>query len=192
MKNNYPYFVLAGCMLAAPVPAMAQKAKPAAAPSPAPAPAAPAWELICPPAPAASADAPAAPAPGCGLIQNLVAGEKKQRLLTVIVKRTAPSGYNMTIALPHGLLFAAGVGLQIDEAPERSLAVQTSDANGAYAGSAIDADFLKALKAGKTLKIGFTGGTGQRIIVPLKLHDFAAGVTALDKTPLPPAPAKAG
>ena len=183
MKHWY-YLVAAGCAVGASASAQAQNAP--VTPSQAAATPDQAWQVVCPPAPAATAGA-AAPAPACGLIQNLVAGEKKQRLLTVIVNRAVPAGYNMTLALPHGLLFAPGVGLQIDEAPERTVAVQTSDENGAYSGTPVDADFLKALQAGKTLKVSFTGGTGQRIMVPVTLKDFAPGIVALSKTPLPPA-----
>lgn len=151
----------------------------------------PAWQLVCNPAPAASgapAPAPAAAPQQCSLVQNLLAGEQKQRLLTVILQRTPQAGHTMTIALPHGVLFPAGVSLQVDEAAAKPLAVQTSDQNGAYTGTAVDAALLGALRAGKTLKIGFTAGNGQRIVVPVTLRDFATGLTALDKSPLPPAP----
>jgi len=165
---------------------------PAAAPA-APQAAGPAWQLVCSPAPAASptpAPAPAANQP-CSLVQNLLAGEQKQRLLTVILQRTPQAGHNMTIALPHGVLFPRGVSVQVDEAAEKPLVVQTSDQNGAYTGTPIDAATLAAMRGGKTLKIGFTAGNGQRIIVPVTLRDFPAGLTALDKSPLPPAPAPA-
>lgn len=150
----------------------------------------PAWQLVCAPPPAASptpSPAPAANQP-CSLVQNLLAGEQKQRLLTVILQRTPQAGHNMTIALPHGVLFPAGISLQVDETPEKPLVVQTSDQNGAYTGTAVDAALLTALRGGKTLKIGFTAGNGQRIVVPVTLRDFPAGVTALDKSPLPAAP----
>ncbi|MDV3455634.1 invasion associated locus B family protein [Sphingomonas sp. HF-S4] len=168
-----------------------------AAPSPgAPAaqPAGPAWQLVCAPAPAATpatpAPAPAASQP-CSLVQNLLAGEQKQRLLTVILQRTPQAGHAMTVALPHGVLFPSGVSLQVDEAAEKPLVVQTSDQNGAYTGTSIDAVLLAALRGGKTLKIGFTAGNGQRIVVPVTLKDFPAGLIALDKSPLPAAPAPA-
>lgn len=168
----------------------AQQTTPAATPAPAPA-AGPAWQLVCSPAPAAGGATPA-PAPAanqpCSLVQNLLAGEQKQRLLTVIVQRTAPAGHNMTIALPHGVLFPRGVSVQVDEAAEKAIAVQTSDQNGAYTGTPVDATMLAALRAGKTLKIGFTAGNGQRIVVPVTLRDFPAGLVALDKSPLPVAP----
>ena len=148
----------------------------------------PAWQLVCGPAPAASpAPAPAANQP-CSLVQNLLAGEQKQRLLTVILQRTPQAGHNMTIALPHGVLFPRGVSVQIDETAEKAIAVQTSDQNGAYTGTPVDAAMLAAMRGGKTLKIGFTAGNGQRIIVPVTLKDFPAGLTALDKSPLPIAP----
>ncbi|NIJ20932.1 invasion protein IalB [Sphingomonas naasensis] len=173
--------------------AIAQQAQTAPA-APAAAPAAqaagPAWQLVCSPAPAASgtpATAPAASQP-CSLVQNLLAGEQKQRLLTVILQRTPQAGHNMTIALPHGVLFPAGVSLQVDEAATKPLAVQTSDQNGAYTGTPVDAVLLGALRAGKTLKIGFTAGNGQRIVVPVTLRDFPTGLAALDKSPLPPSP----
>ena len=181
-------------LLAAGVSWMGFAGQAAAQTAPAPAAAAqatgPAWQLVCAPATAASA----APSPGpaasqpCSLVQNLLAGEQKQRLLTVILQRTPQAGHNMTVALPHGVLFPAGVSLQVDEAPEKPLVVQTSDQNGAYTGVAVDAPLLTALRGGKTLKIGFTAGNGQRIIVPVTLRDFPAGLTALDKSPLPAAP----
>jgi invasion protein IalB len=169
--------------------APAQTAPVSAAPSPAQ-PAGPAWQLVCAPAPAAGATPAPAPAANqpCSLVQNLLAGEQKQRLLTVIVQRTPQAGHNMTVALPHGVLFPAGVSLQVDEAPEKPLTVQTSDQNGAYTGTPVDAALLTALRGGKTLKIGFTAGNGQRIIVPVTLRDFPAGLIALDKSPLPVAP----
>jgi invasion protein IalB len=168
----------------------AAPAQTAPAPAAAAQAAGPAWQLVCAPAPAASptpSPAPAASQP-CSLVQNLLAGEQKQRLLTVILQRTPQAGHNMTIALPHGVLFPAGVSLQVDEAPEKPLVVQTSDQNGAYTGTAIDVTLLTALRGGKTIKIGFTAGNGQRIVVPVTLKDFPAGLTALDKSPLPVAP----
>ncbi len=176
----------------------ALQAQTAPAPARTPAPAAaqatgPAWQLVCGPPPAASptpAPAPAANQP-CSLVQNLLAGEQKQRLLTVILQRTPQAGHNMTIALPHGVLFPRGVSVQVDEAAEKPLAVQTSDQNGAYTGTPVDAAMLAAMRGGKTVKIGFTAGNGQRIVVPVTLRDFPAGLTALDKSPLPPAPAPA-
>jgi invasion protein IalB len=148
-------------------------------------PAGPAWQLVCAPAAASPSPAPSQP---CSLVQNLLAGEQKQRLLTVILQRTPQAGHTMTVALPHGVLFPAGVSLQVDETPDKPLVVQTSDQNGAYTGTAIDSAMLTALRGGKTLKIGFTAGNGQRIIVPVTLKDFPAGLTALDKSPLPAAP----
>lgn len=179
--------------------AFAQQAQTAPA-APAAAPAAqttgPAWQLVCGPEPAASgtptpAPAPAAASQPCSLVQNLLAGEQKQRLLTVILQRTAQAGHNMTIALPHGVLFPPGVSVQVDETPAKAIAVQTSDQNGAYTGMPVDAALLTALRGGKTLKIGFTAGNGQRIVIPVTLRDFPAGLTALDKSPLPARPAAA-
>ena len=168
-------------------PAAAQAEKTPSSPGQAAAMPEPAWKLVCPQAPAPDAKAPSTPvpAPPCGLIQNLVAGEKKQRLLTLIVRRTGPGAHALTLALPHGLLFPPGVGLQVDEAPARTLAVQTSDQNGAYAATPIDAELLQGLRTGKKLKVSFTGGTGQRILVPVVLDGFDAGLADLDKTPLP-------
>lgn len=167
----------------------AQSAPAPAAPAAQTQAAGPAWQLVCPPAPTPSpTPAPAPAAQPCSLVQNLVAGEQKQRLLTVVVQRTPQAGHNMTIALPHGVYFPAGVSIQVDEGAQKPLVVQTSDQNGAYTGTPVDAALLAALRAGKTFKIGFTAGNGQRIIVPVTLQDFPTSLTALDKTPLPPAP----
>jgi invasion protein IalB len=147
----------------------------AAGPAPAPAGEA-AWKVVCPPAAAGAAAQP------CSLMQNLVAGDKQQRLLTVLLNRQG-DGHGMTIALPHGVLFVPGITVQVDDAAETRLAVQTSDQNGAYTGVAVDAAMLAALKAGKTLKIGFTSGSGQKIVVPVTLKDFGQGVAELDSRP---------
>jgi hypothetical protein len=57
----------------------------AAGPAPAPAGEA-AWKVVCPPEAAGAAAQP------CSLMQNLVAGDKQQRLLTVLLTRSRRSG----------------------------------------------------------------------------------------------------
>jgi invasion protein IalB len=142
----------------------------------------PAWKLVCP---QVQTNASAQP---CSLIQNLVAGEQQQRLLTVIVQPQAQGSHLLTVALPHGVFFPAGVSVQVDDAPEIKLVVQSSDQNGAYTGTAVDAALLTALQNGKSLKISFTSGSGQRILIPVTLKDFGTGLKELNKRPLPPTP----
>jgi invasion protein IalB len=108
-------------------------------------------------------------------------------LLTVILQRGAAGSYAMTIALPHGVLFPAGVTVQIDEGATHPLVVQTSDQNGAYTGMPVDAAMVAALRGGTSMKVSFTAGNGQRILVPVTLRDFGAGVAELERHPAPAA-----
>jgi invasion protein IalB len=57
----------------------------------------------------------------------------------------------MLVQLPLGLFLPVGAKLQVDEGKPLDLQVQTCEAQGCFAGSAMDAELLAAIKAGKQL-----------------------------------------
>ena len=92
----------------------------------------------------------------CRMVQNLVVTETKQRLLSVIIQMPAGSVTPvMTLALPHGLDFSAGVTATIDEKEPFNMALKTSDQQGAYANAVFEEYLLEALKVGTKMKVSF-------------------------------------
>lgn len=128
------------------------------------------------------------PTHACAIIQNLASGPQQQRVLTVGVRHSPFKGHLMTIALPHGILFPAGVRMQVDDGPELRMVVQSSDATGAYTGMAIDAALLAAMESGSVLNISFSSNRAQRINIPVSLKNFRSALEELAEVPRPPAP----
>lgn len=99
----------------------------------------------------------------CQVSQNLTEAKTGQRVLTVTVRRDNGNGsLAMLLALPHGLFLPSGASFQIDQGQTTTIAIQTSDQNGAYAATPLSADLIKAMKSGTNLNIGTAG----RIISP--------------------------
>ncbi len=118
--------------------------------------------------------------PVCRMSQNIIVQGSRQRLLTVIIEpREGAPNHALVLALPHGLFLPAGVTLKIDDAEPLQLAVQTSDANGAYAGTGIGDDLLERLKNGQTLQIGMQSAQRQNLTVPVTLVGFTSAYDKL-------------
>ncbi|HEV2901425.1 MAG TPA: invasion associated locus B family protein [Pseudaminobacter sp.] len=84
------------------------------------------------------------------------------------------------LALPHGLFIPAGASYQIDAGEKKSVAIQTSDQNGAYAAVPLDAALIAALKTGTNLNIGMESVTRKPVAIPLSLNGFTAAIDKLD------------
>lgn len=116
----------------------------------------------------------------CRMAQNIVVEKSGQRLLTVIVESKGASQQPaLVLALPHGLFLPAGASIQVDEGEALALPVQTSDAQGAYAGTALSANIVEALKKGGTLKVTFQTAQRQPVTVPVTLIGFSAAYQKL-------------
>ena len=111
----------------------------------------------------------------CTMMQNLVTKQNdvQQRLLTVIIQRSGENNEEMLLALPHGLFLPAGVQLAIDQGQPSKLVIQTSDANGAYAGTALSAELLLSMKKGQTLKLTVQTAQKKDVTVPVTLSGFS-------------------
>ncbi len=113
----------------------------------------------------------------CQMVQNLTLAKTGQRLLTVVIKpqpkheKKEPA---IVLSLPHGLFLPAGVSLQVDDGKKTTLAVRTSDKNGAYTATALNKDFVTALKAGNVLKVTMTANNKKPVAVSVSLIGFTA------------------
>ncbi|ADV10067.1 invasion associated locus B family protein [Mesorhizobium sp. M7A.F.Ca.US.001.01.1.1] len=158
-------------------PALAEDAKPAQ-PKPAESNAKPAdanpWAVNC-------SSGSATTELQCQLSQNLTEAKTGQRVLTVTVRRDNGNGsLAMLLALPHGLFLPSGASFQIDQGQKTTIAIQTSDQNGAYAATPLSADLIKAMKSGTNLNIGMESVTRKPVTIPVSLAGFTAAVAKLE------------
>ncbi|ESY48494.1 invasion associated locus B family protein [Mesorhizobium sp. RSR380A] len=116
----------------------------------------------------------------CQVSQNLTEAKTGQRVLTVTVRRDNGNGnLAMLLALPHGLFLPSGASYQIDQGQKTTIAIQTSDQNGAYAATPLSADLLKAVKSGTNLNIGIESVTRKPVTIPVSLAGFTAAIDKL-------------
>jgi invasion protein IalB len=128
----------------------------------------PGWSARCA---SISRDAPLE----CALEQTAVLSRTGQLVIAVNIRVPADThAPSALIQLPLGLNIPAGAKLQVDEGKVTDLAIQTCEARGYYAGTAIAPDLLAAMKSGKQLKVSFQNLNKETLTVPLPLADFAA------------------
>ncbi|AZO57368.1 MULTISPECIES: invasion associated locus B family protein [unclassified Mesorhizobium] len=119
----------------------------------------------------------------CQLSQNLTEAKTGQRVLTVTVRRDNANGsLAMLLALPHGLFLPSGASYQVDQGQKTTIAIQTSDQNGAYAATPLPPDLVKAMKSGTNLNIGMESVTRKPVTIPVSLAGFTAALTKLETT----------
>ena len=121
----------------------------------------------------------------CQVSQNLTESKTGQRVLTVTIRRQtgeAEGSLAMLLALPHGLFLPAGATYQIDSGPKVTVAIQTSDQNGAYAAAPLTPELLTGMKAGTNLNIGMESVTRKPVTIPLTLAGFTAAIDKLEAT----------
>jgi invasion protein IalB len=116
----------------------------------------------------------------CQMSQNLTESKTGQRVLTVTIRKQPKDGaLAMLLALPHGLFIPAGATYQIDSGEKKTVAIQTSDQNGAYAAVPLSADLVKVLKTGTNLNIGMESVTRKAVTIPVSLNGFTAAIDKL-------------
>jgi invasion protein IalB len=145
-----------------PAPAAADNAGAANTPPP------PGWAARCG---SASRDAPLE----CAIEQSAVLPRTGQLVILVNIRVPADTHTpSALIQLPLGLNLPGGAKLQVDDGAATDLQIQTCEARGCYAGTAIAPDLLAAMKSGKQLKVSFQNLNKETLTVPLPLADFAA------------------
>ncbi len=128
----------------------------------------PGWTARCA---SASRDGPLE----CAVEQNAVLPRTGQLVIAVNIRVPADTHTpSALIQLPLGLNIPAGAKLQVDDGMVTDLQIQTCEARGCYAGTAIAPDLLTAMKSGKQLKVSFQNLNKETLTVPLPLADFAA------------------
>jgi invasion protein IalB len=149
-----------------PPPAAAPADNNGAAPANTPPP--PGWTARCG---SISRDAPLE----CAIEQSAVLPRTGQLVILVNVRVPADTHTpSALIQLPLGLNLPGGAKLQVDDGKATDLQIQTCEARGCYAGTAIAPDLLAAMKSGKQLKVSFQNLNKETLTVPLPLADFAA------------------
>jgi invasion protein IalB len=149
---------------AQPAAAPADNANGAAANTPPP----PGWVARCG---SVSRDAPLE----CAIEQNAVLPRTGQLVIAVNIRVPADTHTpSALIQLPLGLNIPNGAKLQVDDGKTTELQIQTCEARGCYAGTAIAPELLAAMKSGKQLKVLFQNLNKETLTVPLPLADFAA------------------
>lgn len=110
----------------------------------------------------------------CRLSQTIVVQKTGQRLLSVVVRKPPKGqGTALMLHLPFGLHFPSGITVQVDAGKPETLAVQTCDEKGCYAGAPIGVDRLTAMQKGEKLIVGFKDLKQQAMTVPVPLAGFA-------------------
>jgi invasion protein IalB len=128
----------------------------------------PGWIARCA---SASRDAPLE----CAIEQNAVLPRTGQLVIAVNIRVPADTHTpSALIQLPLGLNIPNGAKLQVDDGKVTDLQIQTCEARGCYAGTAIAPDLLGAMKSGKQLKVSFQNLNKETLTVPLPLADFTA------------------
>ncbi|WP_051241722.1 invasion associated locus B family protein [Stappia stellulata] len=116
----------------------------------------------------------------CRAMQNIVMQKTSQRLLTVVVEpREGAPNHALVLALPHGVFLPAGATVKVDDGAPAPMVIQTSDANGAYAGMAISDELLASLKKGTQLTVAFKTAQRKDLAVPVTLIGFTAAYSQL-------------
>jgi invasion protein IalB len=148
---------LAAALLGAPFVALAQDA-----------PAPPGWISSC--------QGPAREAPlECQMEQRAVMSGSGQLIGSVTVR--VPSQTRKPVLMirgPLGLSLAAGVVLDVDGGGSETLALQTCDASGCFAGAPLSDAMLVAMEKGKTLNVAFQNLNRETIRLPMSLVGFAS------------------
>ena len=89
-------------------------------------------------------------------------------------------GVVLLVELPLGLFLPAGIQLGVDDRAMQNLPVQRCDANGCYAGLAVDASLLADLKAGKALRLTMRNMTQEPVTLEVPLAGFTAAFERID------------
>lgn len=82
----------------------------------------------------------------------------------------------LMIQTPLGLHLPTGVEIRVDEHKPESLALQTCDATGCYAGTALSDAFLGRMSGGRQLSITVQDLSKREVKVSMPLQGFAEGL----------------
>jgi invasion protein IalB len=131
------------------------------------------WQIRCETPPGAQAEQ-------CALFQSVIAEDRANVGLTVLVIKTADQKSRlMRIQAPLGVLLPAGLGLKIDDVDVGRAGFVRCLPRGCYAEVVMDETLLKQLKAGTTATFFIFQTPEEGIGFPVSLKGFGPGYDKL-------------
>jgi invasion protein IalB len=132
-----------------------------------------AWNMVCDTPPGAANEQ-------CALMQNVVADDRPEVGLSVVVLRTADRKSELLrILAPLGVLLPNGLGLEIDAKNIGTAYFVRCFQDGCYAEVVLDEKLLAALKGGKTAIFKVFQTPEEGIGIPVDLTGFSEGYAAI-------------
>lgn len=116
----------------------------------------------------------------CVISQTLM-NERQQRVLRVTMGYLGPNREPaLVFELPLGVFLPAGAALRIDEGAQIPLTYELCTVEGCTAGMLLDAANLQAIRASRTLRIGFlVQAGGETVVLNVSPKGITAGLAAL-------------
>ena len=131
------------------------------------------WQIRCDTPPGAQAEQ-------CALIQSVVAEDRSNAGLTVIVLKTADQKSKlMRVVAPLGVLLPSGLGLKIDNVDVGRAGFVRCQAGGCFAEVILDDALIGQLRTGKSATFIIFNTPEEGIGIPLELQGFREGFAKL-------------
>ena len=131
------------------------------------------WQIRCDTPPGAQAEQ-------CALIQSVVAEDRSNAGLTVIVLKTADQKSKlMRVVAPLGVLLPSGLGLKLDNQDVGRAGFVRCLPNGCIAEVIMDDELIKKLRTGKAATFIIFQTPEEGIGIPISLNGFGDGFKAL-------------
>ncbi|MEM9329846.1 MAG: invasion associated locus B family protein [Pseudomonadota bacterium] len=132
-----------------------------------------AWSMVCDTPPGASSEQ-------CALMQNVVAQDRSEVGLSVVVLRTADGESEiMRVLAPLGVLLPNGLGLNVDGKDIGRAYFVRCFQDGCYAEVILQGELLETLKAGKTATFIVFQTPEEGIGIPVDLSGFSDGYSQI-------------
>lgn len=131
------------------------------------------WQIRCETPPGAQSEQ-------CALFQSVVAEDRANVGLTVLVLRTADQKTRlMRVQAPLGVLLPAGLGLKVDQADVGRAGFVRCTVRGCYAEVVMDDNLVKQLRTGQTATFFIFQTPEEGIGFPMSLKGFGDGYDKL-------------
>jgi invasion protein IalB len=131
------------------------------------------WQIRCETPPGAQSEQ-------CALFQSVVAEDRANVGLTVLVLRTADQKTRlMRVQAPLGVLLPAGLGLKVDQADVGRAGFVRCTLRGCYAEVVMDDNLVKQLRSGQTATFFIFQTPEEGIGFPMSLKGFGEGYDKL-------------
>lgn len=132
-----------------------------------------AWSIVCD-------TPPGAPGEQCALMQNVIAEDRPEVGLSVVVLKTADQKSRiLRVLAPLGVLLPSGLGLNVDGKDIGRAYFVRCFADGCYAEVVLDDTLLKTLRSGKRATFIVFQTPEEGIGIPVDLTGFTDGYNAL-------------